>query len=279
MQGKVVVMTGATSGIGEIAALRLATQGARLVMIARDRGRGEATLARLRAAAPGASHVVHYADLSTLGATRRAAAEIAAAEPRIDVLVNNAGAIFAARAVTADGLERTFALNHMSYFVLTAGLLERLAAAAPARIVNTASNAHRRGHVDFADLQSARGYSPFAVYGTSKLCNILFTRELARRLAGRGVTANSFTPGFVATRFGDQAGGLYAAGVRLAKLFADTPEKGAETLVYLAASPEGATTSGQFFQNCRPGSLSAEAQDDALAQRLWLESERIAGNS
>jgi retinol dehydrogenase 12 len=277
MQGKVVVMSGATSGIGEIAAVRLAAIGARLVLIARDRARGEATLARLGTAAPGAGHVVHYADLSSLAETRRAAAEIAAAEPRIDVLVNNAGAVFASRAVTAEGLERTFALNHMSYFVLTAGLLERLMAAAPSRIVNTASNAHRRGHIDFNDLQSARSYRAFAVYGTSKLCNILFTRELARRLAGRGITANSFTPGFVATRFGDQAGGLYAAGVRFAKLFADKPEKGAETLVYLATSPEVANISGQFWQNCRPGTLSAEAQDDTIAQRLWQESARLAG--
>jgi NAD(P)-dependent dehydrogenase (short-subunit alcohol dehydrogenase family) len=276
MQGKVVVMSGATSGIGEVAAVRLAKLGARLVLIARERARGEATLARLRAAAPDVGHVVRYADLSALGEARRVAAEIAAAEPRIDVLVNNAGAIFATRAVTADGLERTFALNHMSYFVLTAGLLDRLVAAAPARIVNTASNAHRQGHLDFDDLQSARGYRAFAVYGTSKLCNILFTRELARRLAGRGVTVNSFTPGFVATRFGDQAGGLYAAGVRLAKLFAATPKKGAETLIYLATSPEVANVSGQFFQNCRPGTLSAEAQDDAVTQRLWRESERIA---
>jgi NAD(P)-dependent dehydrogenase (short-subunit alcohol dehydrogenase family) len=276
MRGKVVVMSGATSGIGEVAAVRLAALGARLVLIARDRARGEATLARLRAAATDVGHVVYYADLSALAQTRRVAAEIAAAEPRIDVLVNNAGAIFATRAVTADGLERTFALNHMSCFVLTAGLLDRVVAAAPARIVNTASNAHRRGHLEFDDLQSARRYRGFAVYGTSKLCNILFTRELARRLAGRGVTANCFTPGFVATRFGDQAGGLYAAGVRFAKLFAATAEKGAETLVYLANSPEVANISGQFFQNCRPGSLSAEAQDDAVARQLWRESERIA---
>jgi NAD(P)-dependent dehydrogenase (short-subunit alcohol dehydrogenase family) len=277
MQGKVVVMTGATSGVGEVAAVRLAALGARLVLIARDRARGEATLARLRAAAPDPGHVCYYADLSSLRETRRVAAAIAAAEPRVDVLVNNAGAIFASRAVTPDGLERTFALNHMSYFVLTAGLLDRLLAAAPSRIVNTASNAHRNGHVDFNDLQSTQRYRAFAVYGTSKLCNILFTRELARRLAGRGVTANSFTPGFVATRFGDQAGGLYAAGVRLAKLFAATPEKGAETLVYLAVSPEAANINGAFLQNCRPGTLSAEAQDDAVAQRLWRESERIAG--
>jgi NAD(P)-dependent dehydrogenase (short-subunit alcohol dehydrogenase family) len=276
MQGKVVVITGATSGVGEVAAMRLAKLGARLVLIARDRARCEATLARLRATAPDVGHVVHYADLSLLNETRRVAAAIAAAEPRVDVLVNNAGAIFATRAVTADGLERTFALNHMSYFVLTAGLVDRLLAAAPARIVNTASNAHRQGHLDFADLQSARRYRAFAVYGTSKLCNILFTRELARRLAGRVVTANSFTPGFVATRFGDQAGGLYAAGVRFAKLLAATPEKGAETLVYLATAPEVANISGRFFQNCRPGSLSAEAQDDTVAQRLWRESERIA---
>ena len=277
MQGKVVVMSGATSGIGEVAAVRLATLGARLVLVARDRARGEATLARLRAAAPDLGHVVRYADLSALGEARRVAAEIAAAEPRIDVLVNNAGAIFAARAVTADRLERTFALNHMSYFVLTAGLLDRLVASAPARIVNTASNAHRQGHLDFDDLHSTRRYRAFAVYGTSKLCNILFTRGLARRLADHGVTVNSFTPGFVATRFGDQAGGLYAAGVRLAKLFAETPEKGAETLVYLATSPEVANVSGQFFQNCRPATVNAEAQDDAAAQRLWHESERIAG--
>ena len=277
MQGKVVVMSGATSGIGEIAAGRLAASGARLVLIARDRARGDATLTRLRAASdPG--HSVHYADLSILAETRRVAAAIAAAEPRVDVLVNNAGAIFASRAVTAEGLERTFALNHMSYFVLTAGLLDRLVAAAPSRIVNTASNAHRNGHIDFDDLQSTRRYRAFAVYGTSKLCNILFTRELAHRLGRKGVTANSFTPGFVATRFGDQAGGLYAAGVRLAKLFAATPEKGAETLVYLAASPAAANINGAFLQNCRPGTLSAEAQDDAVAQRLWRESERIAEN-
>jgi NAD(P)-dependent dehydrogenase (short-subunit alcohol dehydrogenase family) len=277
VQGKVVVMTGATSGIGRVAAERLAQMGARLVIVARDRTRGEATLARLRAPSPGIAHRIHYADLSRLSETKRVADEIAAAEPRIDILLNNAGAIFARRAVTAEGLERTFALNHMAYFVLTAGLRDRLLAAAPARIVNTASNAHRRGHVDFDDLQSARSYRPFAVYGTSKLCNILFTRELARRLVRQGVTANSFTPGFVATRFGDEAGGLYAAGVRLAKLFARTPEEGADTLVHLASSPEVATVSGEFFSKCRPGHVTAEGRDDAVALRLWQESERIAG--
>jgi NAD(P)-dependent dehydrogenase (short-subunit alcohol dehydrogenase family) len=276
IQGKVVVITGATSGIGQVAARRLARAGARLVLVARDRARGAATLAQLQALAPGIGHVVHYADLSRLAETGRVAREIAAQEPRIDVLINNAGAMYSIRVATEEGLERTFALNHMSYFVLTAGLRDRLLAAAPARVVNTASDAHRMGHLDFADLQSAGTYRPFVAYATSKLCNILFTRELARRLAGQGVTANCFSPGFVATRFADESGGLYAIGVRVAKLFAIPPKEGAETLVYLATSPDAASMSGEFFYRCRPGTLSAEARDDALAQRLWLESERIA---
>src|SRR5262249_29797871 len=160
--------------------------------------------------------------------------------------------------------------------VLTNVLRERLIAAAPSRIVNTASRAHRAGHLDFADLQSAQHYSPFRVYGTTKLCNILFTRELARRLAGQGVTANSLHPGFVATRFGNEAGGVYALGVRVSKLlFARTPEAGAETLIWLASSPDVAATSGVYFRDCRPGMLSAQAQDDTLARRLWDESERL----
>jgi NAD(P)-dependent dehydrogenase (short-subunit alcohol dehydrogenase family) len=279
MQGKVVVITGATSGIGRIAAERLALLGARLVLIARERRRGEATLARLKAPAAGTAHSLHYADLARLAEAKRAGEEIAAAESRVDVLINNAGAIFSRRHVTPDGLERTFALNHMSYFVVTRLLRDRLIAAAPARIVNTASNAHRVGHVDFSDLQSTKAFRPFQVYGTTKLCNILFTRELARRLAGDGVTANSLSPGFVATRFGDEAGGVYALGARIAKLLAKSPEVGAETLVYLATSPEVATASGKFFRECRPAKLTAEAQDDTVAQRLWRESERIAASA
>jgi len=269
-------MTGATSGIGKVAAEKLARLGARLVLIARSPERGEAMLATLNAATPGLSHIVHYADLARLAEVRRVAAEIAAAQRRIDVLINNAGAVFWRRSVTEDGLERTFALNHMSYFVLTSGLKERLVAGTPARIINTASNAHRRGHIDFNDLQSAQSYRPFKVYGTSKLCNILFTRELARRLSGQNVTANSFSPGFVATRFGTQSGGLLGNAMRIARLFAKTPEQGAETLIYLASSPDVANASGEFFYKGRRGTLTAEAQDDAVARRLWLESERIA---
>src|ERR1700719_2502413 len=181
MGGKVVVITGATSGIGRVAAEKLAGMGARIVMIARDRTRGEATLARLREAAPGAAHSAHYADLSTIAEMKRVAGEIAATEPRVDVLINNAGALFNSRQLTADGLEMTFATNHMSYFVVTIGLADRLHATPGARVINTSSNAHKRGQLDFDDLQSAKNYRGFPAYGLSKLCNILFTRELAKR--------------------------------------------------------------------------------------------------
>jgi len=277
VQGKVVVITGATSGIGQVAAERLAGMGARLVLVARDKARGQATLARLRERAPGIAHSIHYADLSRLVEMKRVAAEIAAAETRIDVLINNAGALFGSRQVTEDGLELTFATNHMAYVVLTHGLRERLIASAPARVVNTASNAHERARLDFDDLQSAHGYRGFKVYGRSKLCNILYTRELARRWAGTGVTANCLHPGFVATRFADQSGGLFSYIVRMAKMFAISPEKGADTIVYLASSPEVAHVSGGYFYKCRPVTPSKEAQDDAAAKRLWLESTRLGG--
>jgi len=208
---------------------------------------------------------------------KRAAKEIAAAEPRVDVLINNAGALFSHRTVTEDGLELTFATNHMSYFVLTDGLRERLLASAPARVINTSSDAHRRATIDFSDLQSERGYGGFKVYGRSKLLNILYTRELARRLAGTGVTANSLHPGFVATRFGDESGGLFSYFIRAAKGLAISPEKGAETIVYLASSPDVADVSGQYFYKCRPATPTRQAQDDEAAKRLWQESARLAG--
>lgn len=281
MKNKVVVITGATSGIGQVAAEKLAAMGARIVQVARDKQRGQAAIARLNQIAPGISHTIYYADLSRLPEMKRVAAEIAQAEPRIDVLMNNAGAMFGTRQLTEDGLERTFALNHMSYFMMAQGLRDRLAASAPARVVNTASDAHSSGTVDFDDLQSEKAYrsfggAAFKVYARSKLMNILYTRELARKLAGTGVTANSLHPGFVATRFGDQTGGLLGFGVGVAKRFALTPEQGAETLVYLASSPDVAATTGEYFHKCRPATPSKEAQDDDKAQRLWLETSKIA---
>jgi NAD(P)-dependent dehydrogenase (short-subunit alcohol dehydrogenase family) len=250
---------------------------ARIVQVARDRERGEAALGRLRSRAPGIAHSIYYADLSRISEMKRVAAEIAKAEPRIDVLINNAGAMFGSRQVTEDGLERTFVLNHVAYFVLTEGLRERLAASAPARVISVSSDAHEGKQLDLDDLQSAKGYRGFHVYGQSKLCNILFTRELARRLAGTGVTANCLHPGFVATRFGDQSGGAFSVVVRIAKRFALSPQKGAETMIYLASSPEVANETGKYFYKCRPVTPSKEAQDDAKAQRLWAETARVAG--
>src|SRR5260370_15469691 len=252
MRGKVVVMTGATSGIGQVAAERLGEVGEGLVLVAHDRQAGQPALARLREHAPGIAHSIDYADLARLPEMKRVAAEIAAAESRIDVLINNAGALFGSRHVTEDGLELTFATNHMAYFVLTAGLHERLRASVPARVISTASDAHQGTRLDFDDLQSANGYRGFKVYGRSKLCNILFTRELARRWADAGVTANCLHPGFVATRFGDQSGGLLSLGVRIAKTFAISPARGAETIVYLASSPQVADVSGGSLLQCRP---------------------------
>jgi NAD(P)-dependent dehydrogenase (short-subunit alcohol dehydrogenase family) len=277
MQGKLCVITGATSGIGRVAAERLAAMGARLLLVARDKARGEAAFARIQAKAPGSAIRMIYGDLSRIAEMNRLGAEIVAMEPRIDVLINNAGAMFAERGVTADGLERTFALNHMAYFVLTDRLKHSLVAASEARIVNTASAAHFRAPdgLDFDDLQAARNYHYFTVYGRSKLANILFTRELARRLDGSGVTANCLHPGFVSTRFGDNNRGIFRLGIGIAKLFAISPEKGAETIVYLASSPDVAHVTGEYFAECRPARTSAAAQDDAAARRLWEESARI----
>jgi NAD(P)-dependent dehydrogenase (short-subunit alcohol dehydrogenase family) len=278
MHGKVVVITGATSGIGEVAAQRLAAMGARLVLVARDPKRGAATLSRLPGSG-GAAHAIHYGDLSRISETKRVASQIAAAEPRIDVLINNAGAMFGSRQITSDNLERTFATNHMAYFVLTLMLRASLLAASPARVVSTASDAHRGNALDFDDLQCAKGYSAMKAYGRSKLCNILFTRELARRLSGTGVSANCLHPGFVATRFGDNSGGILAPIARMAKTFAISPQKGAETIVYLATSPEAASRSGEYFYQCRPATPTAAARDDEAARRLWTVSAKLSGDA
>jgi NAD(P)-dependent dehydrogenase (short-subunit alcohol dehydrogenase family) len=244
-------------------------------MVGRDWARGEAAL---RALGSAGRHSIHYADLSLIAEMKRIAAEIAAAEPRIDVLINNAGAAFQPRAVTADGIEKTFALNHLSYFVLTNLLLPHIRAASPARIVNVASRAHARGTLDFDDLMFEKNYFGTRSYARSKLCNVLFTRELARRLQGTGVTANALHPGFVKTRIGDSVGGIYALIFKTMKLFRAIPlAEGAETPVYLASSPEVADVTGRYFSRCRDATPSPAAQDDSAARRLWEESVKLTG--
>jgi NAD(P)-dependent dehydrogenase (short-subunit alcohol dehydrogenase family) len=261
--------------------MRLAALGARIVLVARNRQRAEVTLAKLREFGPDLAHRAHFADLSILAEMKRVGHEIAAAETRIDVLINNAGNVFSRREVTPEGLERTFATNHMAYFVLTRCLRDRLTAAAPARIINTASAAHIGCTLDFDDLQLARQYSTMTAYGRSKLANILFTRELARRLADTGVTTNCLHPGFVATGLGQRDGGIFGLMVRFTMLFARRAESGAQTIVHLANTPEVASISvasisGAYFVATRQAEPSPVAQDDVAARRLWEESERIA---
>lgn len=288
MTNKVVVITGATSGIGQSAAETLASTGAKIVQVARDRTRGEAALERLRRANPAAAHSIYYADLSSIGETERVGFEIADAEPHVHVLINNAGAIFSSYAETQEGLERTFALNHLAYFVLTDCLLDKLRASAPSRIVNTGSDAHESAMLDFDDLQSQKLYQDrsvrtllryggpgFQAYARSKLCNLLFTRELARRLEGTEVTVNCVHPGFVATRFADEAGGFVSFGTRIAKWFARPIQKGAETLVYLASAPEASAITGEYFHDCHPVPTSPAARDAAAAQRLWEQTTKL----
>jgi NAD(P)-dependent dehydrogenase (short-subunit alcohol dehydrogenase family) len=275
MQGKTVVVTGATSGIGLEAAEALARRGASLILVGRDPARGQAAVERVGAAGP--KPRLFLADLSRQSEIRRLADEILDAAPRLDVLINNAGAMMTTRQVTEDGIERTFALNHMAYFLLTRLLLDRLEASAPARIVSVASGAHRSaGQLDFTDLQFEHDYSGWQAYARSKLANILFTRELARRLAGTGVTANCLHPGFVATRFGDNNGPGFRLMLGLAKrIGAISPAEGAKTIIYLASSAELAEASGLYFEKCRLAIPSPAAQDAAAASRLWTESERL----
>lgn len=275
LAGKTAVITGGTGGLGFQTALALAGLGARLVLIGRDPARGKAALDYLRPI--NAAVEAHYADLSKLNDARRIAATLGEKLDRIDVLVNNAGAIFDRREVTEDGLERTFALNHMGYFLLTQLLQDKLRRSAPARIVNVASEAHRGARLDLADLQSSKSYSGWRAYRRSKLCNILFTRELARRLAGSGITVNCVHPGFCATSIGNNTSTWYRRGVRLTKfLFAIPPERGAKTLIYAAAAPELADVSGSYFIDCRAATPSQEAQDGETAKKLWAASAHIA---
>jgi NAD(P)-dependent dehydrogenase (short-subunit alcohol dehydrogenase family) len=276
MKDKVVVITGGTSGIGEVAAETLAQMGARIILVARNKSRAEATIVRLHRSGPGVAHSVYFADLSRLAEMKRLAAEIADREPRIDILINNAGALFGTRRLTEDGLEYTFAVNHMSYFVVTKGLRDRLLASGGARIINTASAAHQRATLDFDDLQSTKNFRAMTAYGRSKLCNILFTRQLARSLQGTDVTANCLHPGFVATRFADESGGLISRFAWLAKFFAISPAEGAQTIIYLASSPEVANVTGQYFYKCRPTTPSAPALDDRAALALWERSAALA---
>jgi retinol dehydrogenase-12 len=268
-----VILTGATRGIGRAAAVELARRGAELAVVGRDAARVRATAEEARASGAGAPVHEHAADLARMDEVRRLAAELLETYPRIDVLANNAGAMFTSRHVTPDGFEQTFALNHLAPFLLTNLLLERLIAS-DGRVVTTASDAHKGGVLDLHDLQSERGrFRPGRVYGTTKLCNVLFTRELQRR--NPAIAANCFHPGVIRSGFGKNDGVLVRIGITLAGPFMRSPETGARSLVWLALDPAAGELRGQYLEKRRPVQPSAQAQDDRLAAELWERSEEL----
>src|ERR1700716_2890756 len=278
MAGKVVLITGATGGIGKATAIGLATMGARVGITGRDLARAEQAAADIRAASGNTAVDAFAADMTSQAEVRRLAGDVLDAYPRLHVLVNNVGGFWAHRHPTADGLERTFALNHLAPFLLTNLLLDRLKASAPARVVTISSGAQSAGRIDFDDLQSARNYSGQRAYSQSKLANIMFTNELARRLEGTGVTATSVHPGVVRTNFGaeDQAW-LFTVVSHVVLPFLKTPAQGAQTSIYLASSPDVDGVTGQFFANGKPKSANKVAYDTDMTARLWNVSADLVG--
>ncbi len=270
-----VLLTGATRGIGRAAAIELARQGAEVALVGREPERVRAVAGEARAAGGGAVPVhEHVADLTLMADVRALAAEARERYERIDVLANNAGALFASRQVSSEGLERTFALNHLAPFLLTSLLRDRLIGG---RVVTTASDAHSSGRLDLDDLQSERSYAAMRVYGTSKLCNILFTRELARRAPE--LRANCFHPGVVRTGFGKNERGIWKVLTTVGGPFFRSPERGARSLVWLALSAEAGALTGEYVQDEKVANPSAQAQDDTLAEGLWERSAQLAGLS
>jgi NAD(P)-dependent dehydrogenase (short-subunit alcohol dehydrogenase family) len=273
--GKVCLVTGATAGIGLVTARELARLGSRVIGVGRSEERCSEAARQIRDETGASSVEYEIADLSSQAEIRRLAQEVKDSTARLDVLVNNAGGIYLKREETGDGVEMTFAVNHLAYFLLTYLLLDLIKSSAPARIVSVASDAHRGARIDFGDLQGKAKYSAWRAYQQSKLANILFIRELARRLAGTHVTANALHPGFVRTQIFRGGGATSWLVRRLADLFAITPERGAQTSIYLATSPEVNGVSGQYFARQKPAVSSPESQDDEAARRLWEVSEEL----
>lgn len=278
MAGKVVLITGGTGGIGRATAMGLAALGASVAITGRDLPRAEAAAADIRKATGNPDVAPFAADLSSQVEVRGLAAAVLQAYPRVDVLINNVGGSWATRHVTADGLERTFAVNHLAAFLLTNLLLDRLKASAPARVVTVSSGAQSSGRIDFDDLQGEHDYSERKAYPQSKLASVMFTYELARRLAGTGVTANVLHPGVVNTGFGaEDAGVIFKVLVPFMRPFMKTPAKGAATSIFLASSPEVDGVSGKYFADSSPRTSNKASYDVAAAARLWQVSAELVG--
>lgn len=282
MDGKVVVITGGNAGIGKEAAVGLAARGADVVITARNAAKGQAALDEIKRRSGSGRVEVMALDLADFASIRAFAAELLARYDRLDVLLENAGLVQSKRTTTAQGFETTFGVNHIGHFLLTDLLLDRLKASAPSRVVIVASGAHksvRRG-LDFDDLQM-EGHYGLSVYSRTKLANVYFARELARRLTGTGVTVNALHPGFVASNFGrdGDTGLLMSVGIRIARPFAISAAKGARTSIYLASSPEVEGVTRKYFSKCKPASISKTAQDDHAGRRLWEATEKLVADA
>ncbi len=279
MRGKTVLITGANQGIGKVSALELGKMGARVILVCRNAEKGRAAADEvLRAGASAVDLIV--GNVGVQAEVRRIADEVKARHDRLDVLLNNAGVLVTERRETVDGIEETFAVNHLGYFLLTHHLRDLLVKSAPSRIVNVSSGAHASCHdIDWNDVQKKKGWTSFGAYAQSKLCNILFTRELARRLDGTNVTANCLHPGAVGTGFGHTDGGVVSVVFSIAKPFLLTAEKGARTQVWLASSPEVASVTGKYFVKCKERWPTRLAQRQDWAERLWALSEELTGLS
>ncbi len=276
MHGKTVLITGGTGGIGRAAAIGLASMGARVGITGRDRDRAERAAATIARESGNAAVDVFVADMSSQAEVRRLAGEVLSVYPRLDVLLNNVGGFWAHRHLTADGLEHTFALNHLAPFLLTSLLLERLKASAPARIVTVSSGAQGMGKIDFDDLMGERAYSGQRAYNQSKLANVMFTYELARRLAGSGVTATALHPGITSTAFSSEDPvRVMAPIVALMRPFMRSPERGADTAVYLASSPDVEGVTGRYFANRKAKASHESSYDAATVSRLWQVSAEL----
>ena len=279
MNDKLILVTGSNTGIGFATALELARSGATVIASARDAEKGRRAVEEMRRRTGNEKVELLVGDLGSMAGVHRLADDFLDRWDRLDVLINNAGLILSRRSETEDGFETTFAVNHLAPFLLTHRLLGRLKDSSPSRIVNVASRAHVRARLDFDDLHNRRLYRSMDVYSQSKLANILFTRELARRLEGTGVTANCLHPGVVRSDLGASGdmGGFFRLGWLLVQPFFLSPEKGARTSIYLAQSPDVSDVSGEYFDNCRPSKSSSRSRNLGDAERLWTVSAELCG--
>jgi NAD(P)-dependent dehydrogenase (short-subunit alcohol dehydrogenase family) len=277
MKDKVCMVTGATSGLGKVTAKVLAQNGATVIVVGRSLEKSTATVNQIKEETGNAEVEFMIADLSVQKDIRQLVQQFKSRHQRLDVLVNNAGAVFYKRQETIDGIEMTFAVNYLGHFLLTNLLLDTLKASAPARIINVSSGLHERAKIDFDDLQSKKSYSGTGAYGQAKLAVVLFTHELARRLEGTEVTVNAVNPGLVATKFGLEGSRVMGFMKRMVNVFGKSPEQGAQTTIYLATSPDVENVTSKYFENQKAVESSRASYDEAVARRLWQVSVELTG--